>query len=308
MNNIFEDLLWLPKSPQDFTQRLIRSSSVNDLRKLAKYSLDENQLSRLYKKFQLLQKEGVDLLPLTTMTIGIISNATTKLAVPALVATALRFGIALKVIEAEFDQIAQEAFSNESVFTDQNLNFILVAIDYHSLPLLTKPGNKDLAEKNILDCFTYVKSVVDSLHNKTKAQIILQNIVPPVEAPFGSFEGRLVGTLFSLISDLNKKLDTLINDSTFILDINSLASNLGWANWHDPTIWNIAKLSFPLKYLPIYAEYICRILSISLGKSRRCLILDLDNTLWGGVIGEDGLGGIDLGPTPKGRPFLEFQK
>ncbi len=84
---------------------------------------------------------------------------------------------------------------------------------------------------------------------------------------------------------------------------------MGWANWHDPTIWNIAKLSFPLKYLPIYAEYICRILSISLGKSRRCLILDLDNTLWGGVIGDDGLEGILLGNgDATGEAYLDVQR
>ena len=309
MKNIFEDLLWLPHPPQDFSQRLIASSNIEDLCKLVKYSLEENQLSRLYKKFQSLQKEPTSLLSLTSMNIGIISNATTKLTVPALVATALRFGIALKVVEAEFDQIAQEAFSEESFFKDQNFDFILVAIDYRGLPFSIKPGDENFAEKNVNNCFLYVKSVIDSLHSKTGAQIILQNIVPPVESLFGSYEGRLPGTLFSLISNLNRRLDSLVTDNIFILDINSLASNLGLTNWHDPTLWNIAKLSFPLRYLPIYAEYVCRILSVSLGKSRRCLILDLDNTLWGGVIGDDGIEGILIGNgDPTGEAHLDVQR
>ena len=287
----------------------MESSNVDDLCRLAKYSLSENQLNKLFKKFQSLQKGKVNFLSLIPMTIGVISNATTKLAVPALVATALRFGIILKVVEAEFNQIAQEAFSKESVFADQNLDFVLVAIDYRGLPLLTKPGDKNLSEKNISDCFSYIKSIVDSLHAKTGARIILQNIVLPVETPFGSYDGRLPGTLFSLISDLNRKLDALITDNIFVLDINSLASNLGLINWHDPTLWNIAKLSFPLRYLPIYAEYVCRILSTSLGKSRRCLILDLDNTLWGGVIGDDGLEGILIGNgDATGEAYLNVQQ
>jgi FkbH-like protein len=309
MNNIYENLSWLPPTPRDFSQRLNGIASGNDLRELAKFSLDENQLRRLYKKTLALQNEHVNLLPLTEMKIGIISNATTKLAAPALVGTALRFGISLEVIEAEFNQIAQETFSSDSAFTSQNLNVVLVAIDYRGLPLLPCPGNKDLAEKNVKDCLAYVKSIVNSLRTKTGAQIILQNIASPVEALSGSFEGRLKGSLTWLILHLNSELDTLTADDIFILDIAGLAANLGLTNWHDPTLWNIAKLSFSQRYLPIYADYVCRILAARLGKSRRCLILDLDNTLWGGVIGDDGLEGILIGNgNPTAEAHLDIQR
>ena len=128
MNNIYEDLSWLPQPSQDFSQRLNDTTSGYGLWELAKFSLDENQLSRLYKKILTLQNEHVNLLPLTDMKIGVISNATTKLAVPALVGTALRFGISLQVVESEFNQIAQEAFSSDSALIGQNLNFIFQKI------------------------------------------------------------------------------------------------------------------------------------------------------------------------------------
>lgn len=309
MNNIYEDLSWLPQPPQDFLQGLEYISSGNDLRELSKFSLDENQLLRLYKKTLALQNENVNLLPLADLRIGVISNATTKLAVSALVGTALRFGISLRVVEAEFNQIAQEIFASDSIFIGQNLNFVLVAIDYRGLPLLPCPGDKDLAEKNVKDCLAYVKSVVNSLRTKTGAQIVLHNIASPVETLSGSFEGRLIGSLTWLISHLNSELDTLTADDTFILDIAGLAANLGLANWHDPTLWNIAKLSFSQRYIPIYADYVCRILAAKLGKSRRCLILDLDNTLWGGVIGDDGLEGILIGNgDPTAEAHLQVQR
>lgn len=282
MNNIYEDLSWLPQPSQDFSQKLNDTTSGYGLWELAKFSLDENQLSRLYKKILTLQNEHVNLLPLTDMKIGVISNATTKLAVPALVGTALRFGISLQVVESEFNQIAQEAFSSDSAFIGQNLNFILVAIDYRGLPLLPCPGDKDLAEKNVKDCLSYLMSVVNSLRTRTGAQIILQNVALPFEDLSGSLEGRLTGSLSWLISHLNSKLDTLAAADTFILDISKLAANLGLANWHDLTQWNIAKLSFSQRFIPVYSDYVCRILAATLGKSRRCLILDLDNTLWGG--------------------------
>jgi FkbH-like protein len=309
MNDIYEDLSWLPQAPQDFSRRLNNAANGNDFRDLAKFSLDENYLRRLYKKILALQNEDVNLLPLTAMKIGVISNATTKLAVPALVGTALRFGISLQVVEAEFNQIAQQAFSSDSSFVDQNLHVVLVAIDYRGLPLMPCPGDKGLAEKNVQDCLAYVKSVVESLRAKTAAQIILQNIVLPVEALSGSYEGRLPGSLTWLIGHLNSELDALMADDTFILDIAGLAANVGLINWHDPTLWNIAKISFSQRYMPIYADYVCRILAARLGKSRRCLILDLDNTLWGGVIGDDGLEGILIGNgDPTAEAHLHIQQ
>ena len=309
MNNIYEDLSWLPQPPQDFSQRLNEVTNGNDLRELAKFSLDENHLRRLYKKTLTLQNEHVDLLPLTAIKIGVISNATTKLVVPALVGTALRSGISLQVVEAEFNQIAQETFSSDSVFIGQKLDVVLVAIDYRGLPLLPCPGDEDSAEKNVQDSLGYVKSVLESLRTKTGAQIILQNIASPVEDLSCSYEGSLPGSATWLISRLNSELDGLVADDTFILDIAGLAANLGLTNWHDPTLWNIAKLSFSQRYMPIYADYVCRIMSARLGKSRRCLILDLDNTLWGGVIGDDGLEGILIGNgDPTAEAHLHIQQ
>jgi FkbH-like protein len=309
MNDIYENLLWLPSPPQDFAQKLSNALGGADLRELAKFSLDENQLRRLYKKILELQNKGVSLLPLNPIKVGLVSNATTKLISPALIGSALRFGIELQVVEAEFNQIAQEAFSPDSTFSEEDLNAVLVAIDYHGLPLVSSPGNVDAAEKNVQKCLEYVTSVVEALRKKTNAQIILQNIALPVEGLFGSYEGRLPGTLAWSIFKLNGELDKLVSDNTFVLDIAGLAAILGLSNWHDPTLWNTAKLPFSQRYVPIYADYVCRILAARLGKSRRCLILDLDNTIWGGVIGDDGLEGILIGNgDPTAEAHLHVQR
>ena len=242
------------------------------------------------------------LAPLAPVSIGIISNATTKLLVPALVGSALRFGIALNVIETEYNQVAQEAFSAESAFTGTSLSAVLLCIDYRGLPLISCPGNVVAATNNVQDCVAYIKSVIEAVRAKTDSQIILQNIVPPPENIFGSYEGRLPGTMPWLIKRLNLELDALVSSDTFVFDVDGLASNVGITNWHDPTLWNMAKLPFSQKFTPIYADYTCRILAARLGRSRRCLILDLDNTVWGGIIGDDGLEGILIG---NGDPTAE---
>ena len=309
MTNPYKNLSWLPNPPLDFAQRLAAASTGSELRELAKYRIDENQLRRLSKKLESLQDEQADLAPLIPVTIGVICNATTKLMTPTLVGTALRFGIALTVVEAQYNQIAQEALSADSSFIGHKLSAILVAMDYRGLPLLPTPGDLVSADQNVKDCLGYIKSVIESLRTKTGAQIILQNIAPPAEGLSGSYEGRLPGTLSWLCARLNFELDGLVADDTFIVDIAGLAANVGLANWHDPTLWNMAKLPFAQQYTPIYADYVCRILAARLGKSRRCLILDLDNTLWGGVIGDDGLEGILIGNgDPTAEAHLHVQR
>ena len=308
-NNIYEHLSWLPEAATDFSRSVSTSTTGIELRELAKFALDENQLSKLSNRLFYLRSNKFDLAPLTLVHIGLVSNTTTKLIASALIGSALRFGISLTIEQTEYNQVAQTAFSTETIFAGKSLSAILVAIDYRGLPLTPTPGNRVAADQNIRDCFAYVSSVIQSLRTNTGAQIILQNIAPPVETPFGSYEGRLPGTLSWLVAHLNSELDCLISDDTFILDVAGLASNVGLTNWHDPTLWNIGKLPFAQRYTPIYADYVCRVLASKLGKSRRCLIMDLDNTLWGGVIGDDGLNGILIGNgDPTAEAHLHVQR
>ena len=308
-NHIYEHLSWLPEAPSDFSRSVSTATTGVELQALAKFSLDENRLAKIANRLSYLQTNGFSLAPLVSVNIGLVSNATTKLLGSALIGTALRFGISLTVEQTDYNQVAQTAFSTEAIFAGKTLSAILLAIDYRGLPLTPTPGNRTAAEQNVKDCFSYVRSVIQSLRTNTGAQIILQNIAPPGETPFGSFEGRLPGTLSWLVAHLNSELDCLISDDTFILDVAGLASNVGLPNWHDPTLWNIGKLPFAQRYTPIFADYVCRILSARLGKSRRCLILDLDNTLWGGVIGDDGLNGIFIGNgDPTAEAHLQVQR
>jgi predicted enzyme involved in methoxymalonyl-ACP biosynthesis len=193
VNNLFQDLGWLQAAPADFSHRLASANAGNDLRALAQYALDDNQLRKLAKKASKLLSENAELSGLTPMTLGVISNSTTQLMTPALQASALRFGIALKVVEAQYDQLAYEAYSAESAFAGCSVNMVLVAADYHGLPLKPCPGDREAAEKNVAECLAYLQAVTQALRLKTGAQMILQNIAPPVELLSGSFEGRLPG-------------------------------------------------------------------------------------------------------------------
>jgi len=132
----------------------------------------------------------------------------------------------------------------------------------------------------------------------------------PVETSFGSLDLALPGTLRHLIDGFNRRLTQRLGGSQdLLLDVAGLAESIGLAEWHDPTLWNIGKIPFANRFLPIYADFVCRLIAALRGKSRRCLVLDLDNTLWGGAIGDDGLPGIVLGRgDATGEAFLNVQR
>jgi predicted enzyme involved in methoxymalonyl-ACP biosynthesis len=96
---------------------------------------------------------------------------------------------------------------------------------------------------------------------------------------------------------------------SYLLDAAALAERAGTDRWFDPVRWLAYKLPFSTDCFAIYADTLGRLLGAIRGKSRKCLVLDLDNTIWGGVIGDDGMEGIYIGQgSAKGEAFLAVQE
>ena len=108
---------------------------------------------------------------------------------------------------------------------------------------------------------------------------------------------------------MNRELAETLPPDVPLLDVASLAETVGLATWHDPGQWHAAKLSFAPALIPLYADHVARLLAALRGKTRKVLVLDLDNTLWGGVIGDDGLEGIAIGQgSAEGEAHLDIQR
>jgi FkbH-like protein len=313
--DLYADLSWLPRAPSDFRQRCRAArESQGDcgrtLAQLARYALDENQLRRLADLIGALQAEGRSLAPLTPFKLGVLGNATLEPVVPALVATAARFGIALECVKADFAQTLQEALSPDSLINRAKPDAVLLALDYRGLPLQPGLHTNETASGTVADALTFVRTLREGFRTHSGALSIVQTTAPPPEAIFGSFDRSVPGTLRNLTDAFNAGLvESLRDTQDVIFDAASLAKTVGLANWHSPTQWNIAKLAFDAKLLPLYADHVCRILGALRGKSRKCLVLDLDNTVWGGVIGDDGLEGIVIGQgDATGEAYLDVQR
>jgi FkbH-like protein len=313
-NNLYRDMTWLRPAPPDFRAQCRALETNVDLgrrlQKLAAHALDGNHLNHLAGVIERARASGRTLAPLTPFRLGVISNGTSDFIVRALVATAPRHGIALECVEAHFDQVVQQALSPESEINRARPDAVLIAIDSRGLPLKASPGDADAAAQTVDACLRHLETICSSIHDNSGAVCIVQTIPRPVESYFGSLDLVLPGTTRNLIDAINRRIaDSIAGSSDLLFDVAALAETVGLADWHDPTLWNAARMPFAGDFVPLFAEHACRIVAGARGKSRRCLILDLDNTLWNGVIGDDGIDGIVIGcGNPTGEAHLDVQR
>jgi FkbH-like protein len=314
-SSLYENLSWLPRAPEDFTARCRALTEAPEdfgrrAQALAGYSLDENQLNRLAKAIAEAREGGVSFAPLTPFRLGLLSNSTTDLILPTLVASAVRHGIALECFRTDYNQAVQEALNPDSIIYREKCDAALVALDFRGIPLRSTPGKADEARSTVQGALGHFDAIRSAIKAKIKAICILQTIPAPVESLFGSLDRALPGTTASLIDLVNRGIaEGIRGTEDVVLDVARLAETVGLAEWHSPSQWNMAKLPFSNSFLTLYADHVARTIAALRGKSRRCLVLDLDNTVWGGVIGDDGLEGIQIAEgDATGEAHLSVQR
>ncbi|PZR56356.1 MAG: haloacid dehalogenase [Candidatus Meridianibacter frigidus] len=307
---LYSDLTWLPPTPPDFRQRVRQlacsTEPGREAIRLSEHALDENQLRQLSNAITFLRKKGASLSPLAPFRLGVVGNGTLELLVPALVASAARYGVILECTIAEYGQIMQEAASPNSTINKARVDAVLIALDYRGLSL-----DSDL--KSALPRVESAVGFIEALRagfREHGAISIVQTIIPPPEMLFGSLDRAVEGTPRWQTVAFNSALTKQVQGGEDVLfDVAALAETVGLANWLSPVQWNVAKLPFDSRMLPLYADHVARIIGALRGKSRRCLILDLDNTVWGGIVGDDGIEGIVIGQgDATGEAYLDMQR
>jgi FkbH-like protein len=300
VNSLYSELQWLLPPPRDFFDRLKALGNSpgpigRELQALAQYGLDLNQLTRMANAIARANTAGRSLHPLVPFRLAVLSNSTIDLVVPALVASAARRGIALELIQPSYDQVAQEALTPDSTVNAAKPDAVLFALDYRALPLKLSLGNSQASAATVAGAIGYLRALREGIKANSNAVCIFQTFAPPAETLFGNLDRALPGSMRSLIDGINRELAELVLASgDVLLDIASLAETVGLASWHDTQLWNLAKLSFSDVLIPLYADHVARVVAALRGKSGKVLVLDLDNTVWGGVIGDDGLEGIRI--------------
>lgn len=291
------DLPWLPRLSADFKARLaaVEQSADSDwgtaLSSLSRQALGMNQalsLSRASKRLQASRPTK----SLTPFTLGIASNGTVDLIVPFLEATALRYGIALQVVTGPFGQAVQASLDPTSAINRARPDAVLIALDRRGLPF----RNEAAGAWPPYDCaaaLQEMETIRAGFRRNGGAVCLVQSVPQPLVPLFGSLDATLAGSERSAIAAFNQRLASDVSaQGDLLVDIDALAQAVGLDDWYNDRDWHLAKLAFSQRALPLYADHVIRTIAALRGKARKCLVLDLDNTLWGGVIGDDGLEGI----------------
>jgi FkbH-like protein len=292
---------WLLPTPLDFKARakaLANSGSPNEAeaRRLAAFALDLSALGTLGKAVRSQREFLVAKAGFTPLKLGIVSSHTMDYLAAALPGTGLRHSLVMDVVLAGYGQAAQQLLDPGSEFASNHLDAVLIAFDYRALGLDAVRLKADEAEDAVSAAINHVSSMADGVRNTIKATCILQTIVPSTDPVFGNLDARVPGSPRAMIERFNLRLlQEVAKENDLIVDVAYLASKVGLNAWNDARGWHKAKLPASLDATPLYADHICRLLGSARGKARKCLVLDLDNTLWGGVIGDDGVDGIALG-------------
>ncbi|MBS0333967.1 MAG: HAD family hydrolase [Proteobacteria bacterium] len=311
---IYRELMWLPRAPEDFRVRLKALADSadwgRDVRALANHALSGPQLGRLANAIAARREAGQPTTPLIPFKLGLAGNGTLDLLRTALTGTFARYGFALEVVASGYDQTIREALSPDGAINGARPDAVLVALDHRALPIRPAPGDRAGADASVEAGLGFLGQVRAGFSANAGAPVIMSTLPPPPESLAGSLDRALPGTLRNICERINLGLtDSLAGSTDLLLDTAAIAETIGLANWNDPTLWNIAKTQFSDAYVPLWADHVARIVAALRGKTRRALVLDLDNTLWGGVIGDDGLEGILIGQgDATGEAHLEVQR
>jgi FkbH-like protein len=313
MPETFAALPWLADAPADFLARcraLPNDAPGQEIARLASFRLSSQQSLVLSRAIARCRAQGAELKPLSPFRLAVLTNSTFDLVADGLPAAAARHAVALEVTSSAYDQIVQQVLDPDSNVNRSQPDAVLVAVDHRWLDIDYPRLDSSAATSAVEDAVRKLHLVVDSITTVARSTAILQTVPVPPLSLLGSFDRRIPGSIRSMLDQLNDRIAGLCNEpGSYLLDAAAMAERVGTDTWFDPGQWAACKLPFSSGLFPAYAELLGRLLGAIRGKSRKCLVIDLDNTIWGGAIGDEGLEGIVIGQgSALGESFLSVQK
>ena len=231
----------------------------------------------------------------------------------------LRFHIALdgrrpELLVGGFNQYAQEILDSGSALYAFGPEMVLLMVRIEELMPdfcddFGSRGKPDW-EEALGAKAEEIARLVRLLTTKLSARVLVQNVAAPAFPYWGAYDAQVEGGQAGLAEFFNQKLAGALRDiaGANIWDFARVARELGHESLFDPKMWFFSKNPYRLSAYPPIAADLMRYVRSSLGRVKKCIVLDLDGTLWGGVVGEDGLEGIALGHTYPGNCYREFQQ
>ena len=267
-------------------------------------------MSDSISEFKLLKRNlKADLGGLSPISIALVGDTATQLLCTAIRGIGVERGYKIELFEAEYNQIERQLLDPSSDLYRFSADFIVIFQSTHKLgeyhSMLSTQQQESLADERI----GFLASVCENPALAGK-KIIYFNYPEIEDTVFGSYANKVDSSFTFQVRKLNYELMRLshLYQNLFICDIAALQNKLGRDRMFAANVYTGTEMIFSIDALPYVASRVMDIVCALKGQFKKCLILDLDNTVWGGVIGDDGLEGIQLGHgLGIGKAFTEFQ-
>jgi len=279
--------------------QLVDQLHANDL-----LSKSYNEVQRLAKRYNRYPSKTQQ--PKQTLKIALLCGFTVDFLADLLPLMFLRHGFGVDIYKGGYGEIASELLAPDSNLHAFKADLVIILPTYRDLVFSPSLGGKN---------DEYAAALQDELNiwkniwNSVSVPIVQLSFDPPSSRPLGELDGFTIGGLLDYARQVNKLLADNAPAHVGFIDAEYIAFRIGMEKWHDAHLYQMSKQPFSFDVLPILSHAIAARSQGILSKGRKVLVLDLDNTLWGGVVGDDGLKGIILGPeTAEGEAFTAFQK
>jgi FkbH-like protein len=311
----FPMMSWLPIAPDfrgDLRAALDNAKPTDCLENLASLAayrlalLETVQLDRALGPLGLKEAPGFQPIGL-----AVLASSTVEHLLPAIRVAGLRCRLLIDVHSGAYGQYRQDILNPTSslyAFAPQCILFSLTAREaIAAVPLAATVREVDETIARLID---ELRSLWRKVRGICNAVIIQQTFVDVTEPLFGSYDRFVPGAPARVVARLNDRLcEAAAQDGILLLDVARASERDGIDAWFDVGRWLQGKLEIAPQAAPLYGDMVARILAAQRGLSKKCLVLDLDNTLWGGVVGDDGLEGIVLGEgSAAGEAHLALQR
>lgn len=288
---------------------IIRKGMINLMKEL-QYPFDCEYILKKSKsmKKQLLECEGSTRI---IKKIAVLGGSTTHDIVRVLELFLLNQGIEPVFYESEYNNYWQDAMFGTKELRDLKPDFIYVHTSNRNITYYPeiKDGEEEI-ENKLSAQFEHFRLMWDKLRAEFDCPIIQNNMELPSYRLLGNKEAVDIHGRICFIQRLNEKFYEYARTHSYlhINDIHYLSASYGLDQWADSFYWHMYKYALCLPAIPLLAHNLSNIIKSLLGKNKKALVLDLDNTLWGGIVGDDGVENLEIGQeTSMGQVFSEFQ-
>jgi FkbH-like protein len=258
--------------------------------------------------------EAASLQGLPPLQIAILRSFTIEPLIEVLRVKVFLEGYRLELFINEFNQYEQEILDSASRLYAFKADVVFIAVRLEELCPHFFHSFSSLGEKELEDLQGYILKKmlgwIEQMREKNIRNIVLSNFLVPSALAQGLYDTQNVRGQVAWVRTLNQKLLELKErySELTLLDVEHLAARVGKESFCDSLQFYRMSNPYSLSAYVPYGEFLLTHIRALLGRARKCLVLDLDDTLWGGLVGEEGVSGIILSDTFPGNTFKDFQK